>query len=119
MARMSTKENKNIYQLTREELKLTRVTASELLEVIPPERIEKIENERSLPHLDEVLTMAEKYKRPDLCNYYCATSAPSDRNMCRRSRSRTCRRLHTAVASGSKCAANGSSAVSAATEIIS
>lgn len=76
MARMSTKENKNIYQLTREELKLTRVTASELLEVIPPERIEKIENERSLPHLDEVLTMAEKYKRPDLCNYYCANQCP-------------------------------------------
>lgn len=72
MARMSTKENKNIYQITREGLKLTRETASELLEVIPPERIEKIENERSLPHPDEVLTMAEKYKRPDLCNYYCA-----------------------------------------------
>ena len=52
MARMSTKENKNIYQLTREGLKLTRETASELLEVIPPERIEKIENERSLPHPD-------------------------------------------------------------------
>ena len=61
MARMSTKENKNIYQITREGLKLTRETASELLEVIPPERIEKIENERSLPHPDEVLTMAEKY----------------------------------------------------------
>ena len=76
MARMSTKENKNIYQITREGLKLTRETASELLEVIPPERIEKIENERSLPHPDEVLTMAEKYKRPDLCNYYCANQCP-------------------------------------------
>ncbi len=76
MARMSTKENKNIYQLTREGLKLTREAAGELLEVIPPERIEKIENERSLPHPDEVLTMAEKYKRPDLCNYYCANQCP-------------------------------------------
>lgn len=47
MARVSTRENKNIYQLTRENLKLTRETASELLESIPPERIEKIENERS------------------------------------------------------------------------
>ena len=45
MARVSTRENKNIYQLTRENLKLTRETASELLESIPPERIEKIENE--------------------------------------------------------------------------
>ena len=76
MARISTKENKNIYQLTREELRLTRDAASELLEAIPPERIEKIENERSLPHPDEVLTMAEKYKRPDLCNYYCANQCP-------------------------------------------
>lgn len=60
MARVSTKENKNIYQLTRESLKLTRESASELLETISPERIEKIENERSLPYPDEVLAMAEK-----------------------------------------------------------
>ena len=66
MARVSTRENKNIYQLTRENLKLTRETASELLESIPPERIEKIENERSFPHPDEVLTMAEKYKKPGI-----------------------------------------------------
>ena len=76
MARVSTRENKNIYQLTRENLKLTRETASELLESIPPERIEKIENERSFPHPDEVRTMAEKYKKPDLCNYYCANHCP-------------------------------------------
>jgi len=76
MARVSTKENKNIYHTTRESLKLTRETASELLESISPERIEKIENERSLPYPDEVLTMAEKYKHPSLCNYYCANQCP-------------------------------------------
>lgn len=76
MARVSTKENKNIYQLTRESLKLTRESASELLESIPPERIEKIENERSLPHPDEVLLMSDKYKQPSLCNYYCANQCP-------------------------------------------
>lgn len=76
MARVSTKENKNIYQLTRESLKLTRESASELLETISPERIEKIENERSLPYPDEVLTMAEKYRQPNLCNYYCANQCP-------------------------------------------
>ena len=76
MARVSTKENKNIYHTTRESLKLTRETASELLESISPERIEKIENERSLPYPDEVLTMAEKYKQPSLCNYYCANQCP-------------------------------------------
>ena len=76
MARVSTKENKNIYQLTREGLKLSREAASELLKVIPPERIEKIENERSLPHPDEVLVMSDKYKQPSLCNYYCANQCP-------------------------------------------
>lgn len=76
MARVSTKENKNIYQTTREGLKLTREAASDLLETIAPERIEKIENERSLPHPDEVLVMAQKYKRPSLCNYYCANQCP-------------------------------------------
>ena len=72
MARVSTKENKNIYHKTREALHLTREAAGELLESIAPERIEKIENERCLPHPDEVLIMAEKYKQPSLCNYYCA-----------------------------------------------
>ena len=76
MARTSTKENKNIYHKTREGLNLTREAASELLESLSPERIEKIENERSLPHPDEVLLMADKYKQPGLCNYYCANQCP-------------------------------------------
>ena len=76
MARVSVKENKNIYHKTRESLQLTRESASELLESITAERIEKIENERSLPHPDEVLIMAEKYKVPSLCNYYCANQCP-------------------------------------------
>ena len=76
MARVSTKENKNIYHKTRESLNLTREAAAELMETISPERIEKIENERSLPHPDEVLLMAEKYKQPNLCNYYCANQCP-------------------------------------------
>ena len=76
MARASTKENKNIYHLTRESLQLTREGAEELLGGITAERLEKIENERSLPHPDEVLLMAEKYKQPRLCNYYCANQCP-------------------------------------------
>ena len=76
MARVSTKENKNIYHRTRESLQLTREAAAELLETIAPERIEKIENERSLPHPDEVLLMAETYKQPSLCNHYCANQCP-------------------------------------------
>ena len=76
MARASTKENKSLYQKTRENLKLTRETASDLLETLSPERIEKIENDRVLPHPDEVLVMARKYKQPGLCNYYCANQCP-------------------------------------------
>jgi len=47
-----------------------------LLEIITPERIQKIENEKSLPHPDEVLLMSEKYKKPNLCNHYCANQCP-------------------------------------------
>ena len=76
MARKSTKENKNIYQRTREALDLTREEASDLLVTMSPERIEKIESERSLPHPDEVLLMSDQYKQPSLCNYYCANQCP-------------------------------------------
>ncbi|MBQ1999469.1 MAG: helix-turn-helix transcriptional regulator [Spirochaetales bacterium] len=72
MGKRSTKENKNIYQVYRENLGLTRDKASELLETISADRIEKIESEKSIPHPDEILTMAEQYKSPDLCNYYCS-----------------------------------------------
>ena len=76
MGRSSTRENKTRYQLAREELGLSREKASELLDTIAPERIEKIESERSLPRPDEVLIMAEKYKTPSLCNYFCARQCP-------------------------------------------
>ncbi len=72
MARSSTKENKTIYQIRREELGLSREKASALLEVIPAERIERIESGRFTAHPDEVLAMSEKYQAPQLCNYYCA-----------------------------------------------
>lgn len=76
MGRVSVKENKSMYQVRREELGLSREKASELLETIPPERIEKIENQKSLPHPEEALVMAEAYKMPTLCNYYCANDCP-------------------------------------------
>ena len=78
MGRISTKENKNQFQLCREGMGLSREKASELLGWISPERIEKIENEKSLPHPDEVLAMSEAYKVPRLCNYYCANLCPTD-----------------------------------------
>ncbi len=76
MARASVKENKNIYHLTRESLDLTREKAGELLEGMSPERIEKIENERIIPHPEDILIMAKGYKAPHLCNHYCSRQCP-------------------------------------------
>ena len=79
MGRASTKENKNKYQLIREELGLSREKASDLLEIISPERLEKIENQRSNPYPDEVLLMSQKYRKPSLCNHYCSNQCPIGR----------------------------------------
>ena len=76
MGRKSTKENKNIYQISREELSYSREAAAEKLGFISSDRIEKIENDRSLPHPEEVLAMAECYKNPSLCNYFCSHECP-------------------------------------------
>lgn len=76
MGKKSTKENKNIYQLSREKLNLTRSKASELLGCVTADRIEKIESEKSMAHPDEVLAMSEGYKAPSLCNYYCSHECP-------------------------------------------
>lgn len=76
MGKRSVKEDKTIYQETREENGLSRAAAAELLECISESRIEKIELSGSLPHPDEVLIMAKKYKKPSLCNYYCSQECP-------------------------------------------
>ena len=76
MGRKSVKENKNMYQTSRENADLTRDGAAELLEYVSADRIEKIENERSLPHPEEILSMSKAYKAPDLCNYYCSHECP-------------------------------------------
>ena len=76
MGRKSTRENKNIYQISRESLGFSRELASEKMEFISSDRIEKIENERSLPYPNEVLAMAEAYKNPSLCNYFCSHDCP-------------------------------------------
>ncbi|MBO4419511.1 MAG: helix-turn-helix transcriptional regulator [Oscillospiraceae bacterium] len=66
------KPHKSRYQVRREELGLSREKASELLESITPERIERIESGKYSANPDEVLSMAEKYQDPQLCNYFCA-----------------------------------------------
>ena len=79
MGRKSTKENKSIYQITREELGLTREKAGDLIPGFSPERIEKIENDRIQVRPEDVKLMAEAYKAPGLCNYYCSQECPIGR----------------------------------------
>ena len=72
MGRQSTRENKNIYQLAREEKGLTREKAADLMPGFSAARIEKIEYEKQEPTPYDIVQMADCYGRPDLCNYYCS-----------------------------------------------
>ncbi len=76
MGKKSIKENKNMYQLCREEAGMTRAQASDALVFMSDSRIEKIESEKCEPHPDEILAMANAYKKPNLCNYYCSNECP-------------------------------------------
>ncbi len=79
MPRRSTRENKNVYQLSRERAQLTREAAAERMVFLTSARIEKIESERSAPHPEEVLAMAEAYGDPMLRNTYCTRECPIGR----------------------------------------
>ena len=79
MGRASVKKNKNLYQLTRENLGYTREKAEEILGSVSAERIEKIENEKTIAYPEEILCMAQKYNEPKLCNYYCSNECPIGR----------------------------------------
>ena len=72
MGKKSIKEDKNIYFTSREEANLTRAQASELMGFISESRIEKIESEKVTVQPEDVVAMAEAYKKPALCNYYCS-----------------------------------------------
>lgn len=72
MGRKSTKEDKNIYQQTREQLGLSRAQACEQLKYVSDSRLFRIENGETIPYPEEVYAMANTYKMPSLCNYYCA-----------------------------------------------
>ncbi len=76
MGRRSTKKDKNVYQLRREEMGLSREKASQLLEIISADRIEKIESEKCQPQPYEVVRMSDCYKAPNLCNHFCANDCP-------------------------------------------
>lgn len=76
MGRKSTKENKSIYQIAREEDGLSRAQASEAMPGLSESQIEKIESGKMVPRPEDILLMADAYKRSDLCNFYCANECP-------------------------------------------
>ncbi|MGI6107869.1 MAG: helix-turn-helix domain-containing protein [Lachnospiraceae bacterium] len=79
MGRKSVKENKNVYQKAREAAGLTRAAASEAMQFISDARIEKMENGSVQVLPEDVLAMAEAYKKPELTNYYCSHECPIGR----------------------------------------
>ena len=73
MGRTSTKEDKSIYQIARENADMTRAAASEASEFISESSLEKIENGKTSAKPEDVLAMSKAYKCPELCNEYCST----------------------------------------------
>ena len=80
MGRKSIRENKNIYQHSRESAELTRAQACERMQCVSESRLYRIENGESLPYPEEVSAMSKAYKVPGLCNYYCANDCPLGQN---------------------------------------
>ena len=76
MGKVSSKENKTVYHISREKVGYSREKASELTG-IEVSKIERIENEK-VSRVDpyDVVAMAESYKDPMLCNYYCTNECP-------------------------------------------
>ena len=79
MPRKSVKPDKNMYFQSREKAGLTRDAASELMEFISSDRIERIESGKSEPHPDEILKMSECYNDPLMANHYCTSECPIGR----------------------------------------
>ena len=75
MGRKSIKEKKTFYQLVRERLDYSREEAAGISE-IESYTIERIENEKSTPKAYDVLQLADGYKEPFICNYYCTNECP-------------------------------------------
>ena len=76
MPRKSTKDDKSIYQLSRESAGLTREGAAEAIGFLSADRLYLIESGKTAPHGEEVMAMAEAYGDVGLCNRYCARECP-------------------------------------------
>ena len=76
MGKRSTRESKSRLQLSREAAGLTREKASELMEYISDDRIDKIERGVLEARPEEIVTMSKCYNDAELCNYYCSRECP-------------------------------------------
>lgn len=72
MGRKSTKNNKNIYQIARDDAELTRAAVEDKTQgVLSANRIEHIENGSTNVNPEDIVIMADVYNKPELYNYYC------------------------------------------------
>lgn len=69
-------DKSNYYIEIRKNLGLSREKASELMETISPEKLEKIENGKQAPTPADIMELAEGYGEPSIRNYYCAHECP-------------------------------------------
>lgn len=83
MGRQSVKKNKSIYQLSRENAKLSREEAGFRMKYVTEDRLEKIENGRTNIKPEDVLEMARCYNDPLLCNKHCSQECPIGKNSVR------------------------------------
>lgn len=67
---------KNYYLEIRKKHGLSRDKASELMDTLSPEKIEKIENEKQDPTPADIMELAKGYGEPSVRNYYCAHDCP-------------------------------------------
>ena len=81
MGRKSTREDKNLWQRSREAAGMTRAEAAEAMGFVSESRIEKYESGRSPVQPEEVLAMSKAYRMPALCNQYCSHDCPIGKEM--------------------------------------
>lgn len=73
-------KEKNIYVEARKQSNLTQAKASEAMQTISEDRLARLETDKVTMTPNDVLEMANTYKRPDLCNYYCTHECPIGKN---------------------------------------
>ena len=66
----------NVFREAREDLHLSREKVSELSVILSPRQIEKIEKDQYNSRPEDILILADLYRRPKLLNHYCSSICP-------------------------------------------